>query len=381
MQVINCIWKHPDAAVVYLTCDLLGQEDILAAVSRTFGSKIYVDKDANPECFDALTLLVPEILSQDPSSRFHLFAGFPNLHERANAMLVEAQANSKPEPLIIRPSAQWHACEGEGSENDKRIKLKMNEAIRDQFGVWHVCYSMHSSREELEWALQLLAPKWVISTTPSCMAMELDYVKKYCFTARLSPNDPLWKLLDITVDASSVEEVPEKSVNCSLVLEELPQRCNDSQLQPKKIVNSQKAHINLSPPRKRPPITLFGRARLGIVKCPQREQKTLTNKEKGEPSQAVDNKLKRESPHLDEETSDVNRPSVEKVSELRKEKPKERQSEVLEGSSQSSIGSSKIFSEHLRKLYRSINVPIPQPLPSLADLLKSTKRVKRESKF
>ena len=43
----------------------------------------------------------------------------------------------------------------------------MNEAVRDQFGVWHVCYSIHSSKEELEWALQLLVPRWAISTTPS----------------------------------------------------------------------------------------------------------------------------------------------------------------------------------------------------------------------
>jgi DNA cross-link repair 1A protein len=80
-QVLNCIWKHPAATVVYLTCDLLGQEDVLAAVSETFGSKIFVDEVANTESFRALTLTVPEILTQDPSSRFHMFDGFPKLYE------------------------------------------------------------------------------------------------------------------------------------------------------------------------------------------------------------------------------------------------------------------------------------------------------------
>lgn len=74
-QVINCIWKHPNAPVVYLACDMLGQEEILVQVSRTFGSKIYVDKTSNSECFHALSLKAPDILSEDSTTRFqvHVF--------------------------------------------------------------------------------------------------------------------------------------------------------------------------------------------------------------------------------------------------------------------------------------------------------------------
>ena len=190
-QVINCIWKHPDAPVVYLTCDLLGHEEILANVSQTFGSKIYVDKASNPECFQALTLTFPNIISEDSSSRFQVLDGFPKLYERAKAKLSEAQAHCQPAPLIIRPSAQWYACEEEFSENESQRKLRMNEAVKDQFGVRHVCYSIHSSKEELEWTLQLLVPKWVVSTTPSCSAMELDFVKKHCFGNQVAPSDPI----------------------------------------------------------------------------------------------------------------------------------------------------------------------------------------------
>ncbi|PON37181.1 Metallo-beta-lactamase [Parasponia andersonii] len=382
-QVVNCIWKHPDAAAVYLTCDLLGQEEILAAVSRTFGSKIYVEKAANPECFHALTLTVPEILSQDPSSRFHLFDGFPKLYGRAKAKIMEAQANLKPEPLIIRPSAQWYACEDDGSDDERQRKLRMNEAVRDQFGVWHVCYTMHSSREELEWALQLLAPKWVISTTPSCMAMELDYVKKHCFTAQLSPNDPLWKLLDISVEASSGEDVSVKSLGCSAVLEELTQSSGDSQNQPVKISTCGKENVKLSSPAKRPPVTLFGRARLGLQESPQLEEKK--NSKKDEPSQALDHKSDQEclcqEENVREETWKEplpNNPPVI-VKEMKHEKPVEK--ELVQKGNLSPIGSSRFFNARLRKLYRSMNVPVPQPLPALVDLLNSNKRFKKDSKF
>ena len=370
--------------MVYLTCDLLGQEDILAAVSRTFGSKVYVDKAANPECFLALTLLVPEIVSEDPSSRFHLFDGFPKLYERAKAMLLEAQSKLKPEPLIIRPSSMWYACEDEVSQGERRRKLGMDEAIRDQFGVWHVCYSMHSSRGELEWALQLLAPKWVISTTTSCMAMELDYVKKHCFTARLSPNDPLWKLLNISVEAPTVEDVPIENVVPSPKLEELAQSPRSSDIQSVEISTSQKQHFNLSPPIKRPPITLFGRARLGLHEFPRLEQKKIAKEDDNEIPQESDElgqdfsckedrncKVAQEEPLINNLLFDMN--------ERQSEKPAVKESEVQGNNEKSPIGSSKSYNERLRKLYRSMNVPVPQPLPSLVELSKATKRVKRES--
>ncbi|KAI4326135.1 hypothetical protein MLD38_031478 [Melastoma candidum] len=150
-QVVNCIWNHPNAPVVYLSCDLLGQEDILAKVSQTFGSKIYVDKAAHPQCHLALTLTFPDIISDDASSRFHLFGAFPRLQDRAQAMILEAQENSRPEPLIICPSTQWYACEVVYSKSDVKLRQRFDAAVKDQYGVWHVCYSIHSSRDELEW--------------------------------------------------------------------------------------------------------------------------------------------------------------------------------------------------------------------------------------
>lgn len=58
--------------MVYLSCDLLGREEILVEVSKTFGSNIFVDKSENSDCFQALFLAAPEILTEDASSRFQV---------------------------------------------------------------------------------------------------------------------------------------------------------------------------------------------------------------------------------------------------------------------------------------------------------------------
>ncbi|RVW33455.1 hypothetical protein CK203_111725 [Vitis vinifera] len=341
-QVINCIWKHPDAPIVYLCSDMLGQEEILINVSRIFGSKIFVDKANNPECFQALTHMVPEILSQDPSSRFQVFEGFPKLCERAQAKLAEAQANSLPEPLIIRPSAQW---------------------------------------QELEWALQLLAPKRVVSTTPSCRAMELNYVKKHCFSSHITSSDPLWKLLDIGVEACSNLDASVKVVGCSPMMEGSSKTCAESQLQLVKIsAATQKEQLDLSTPSERPPLTLFGKARFGFQDSTFQHEQEKTMVMKSDPQQIVTNRAENESSSQDVELECEN--SLEKkievdVTEVPSEKLVEKETEVCKIASQAPIILSRGFNESLRNLYRSMNVSVPQPLPSLVELMNSNKRAKK----
>ncbi|KAM7517914.1 hypothetical protein LguiB_016876 [Lonicera macranthoides] len=401
-QVINCIWKHPSAPMVYLTCDLLGQEDILLNVYQTFGSKIYINKETNPECFEALKLTVPQILTQDSSSRFHLFDGFPKLYERAESKLMEARANLQPEPLIIRPSAQWYACEGFLPEAEKRRKEWFSEAVRDQFGVWHVCYSMHSSREELEWALRLLAPKWVVSTTPDCRAMELNYVKKNCSYSQLANNDPLWKLMDISVDAPLVAKdiFSKEDSSCSPVVE----KHAEPQSQPLKVTASKREILNLSPPSKTAPVTLFGRARLGLQDPIILYEKTeLPTKEQVNdcPSLIKGECEKTEIPvklPVDDCTScailcrneDVIEGGCDKslekkkgvdFSEMEHKKSMEIETQIRKRAAISPVGSSKGFSVNLRRLYRSMNVPVPDPLPSLVELVKGRKLAKRRFQF
>ncbi|OEL29903.1 hypothetical protein BAE44_0009078 [Dichanthelium oligosanthes] len=262
MTVIACIWNHPHAPFVYLACDLLGHEDILVEVSRTFGLKIYVDRKL--DCFKALSLTAPEIITDDPSSRFQM-VGFRQLYEKASRKLEEARATLQPEPLFIRPSTQWYAICARSQ------KPSLTEAEQDEFGVWHICFSIHSSRDELEQALQLLQPQWVISTTPLCFAIELSYVKKHCFKTRLTADDPLWKIFrdplqklasspclvlapETHTDKDHSDFVGEDDQSSSSTSSEECTYLNVSNLELKFVP---------SPLPEEPDITLFGRARFG----------------------------------------------------------------------------------------------------------------------
>ncbi|KAK1421584.1 hypothetical protein QVD17_24044 [Tagetes erecta] len=356
-QVIDCIWNHPDARVVYLTCDLLGQEEILVSVCQTFGSKIFIDKENNPDCFQSLSLTVPDIISQDPSSRFHLFDAFPRLSERAEAKLAEARASFQPEPLIIRPSTQWYVFEDVSSEAKKRKIDRFKEARKDEYGIWHVCYSMHSSREELEWALQLLAPRWVVSTTPECRAMELSYVKRHCSYRNLSLDDPLWKLLDIDLQAPFVNENTHEEISCGTS----PLLISQMKSSPERF--TKKEILTVSSQVKESSVTLFGRARLGL------DNSTFIYEETVKPAVS----------YLDEYveaqlSNDMctNRDALEgQQDESKSNEPKEKVVQHTTACSPKGVG------ENMRKLYRSMHIFVPKPLPSLVDMLNDRKRAKR----
>ncbi|XP_077224472.1 DNA repair metallo-beta-lactamase family protein [Tasmannia lanceolata] len=429
-QVINCIWKHPDASIVYLTCDLLGQEEILVEISKTFGSKIYVDKNNNAECFQTLMLTAPHILTDDISSRFHVFQGFPRLYERAEARFAEARANFQPEPLFIRASAQWYACEEQGEtqgETQKRSKLRFREAERDQFGVWHVCYSMHSSREELEWALDLLQPKRVISTTPSCRAMELDYVRTHCFSAQVTADDPLWKLMDINTQQCSLSQtctISENAVAKSMVAAPMvSSELNHLELKNLSVDNIELC-LNLSPPSSKRPITLFGRARLGFQNSNQLQDEKKNVTIGTDLSQAGTNKTNKTEwqlssfqeasvsevqigkseeiccreelslqdsniIHEEKKATSINTDQFWSVTNKTAEQLSSLKEDIVAGvefektndkgigvEKKSFIGSSRSLGASLKKLYRSMNVPVPRPLPSLVELMGANKRVK-----
>ncbi|CAO2210410.1 unnamed protein product [Urochloa humidicola] len=268
-QVINCICKHPNAPVVYLVCDMLGQEDVLIEVSKAFGSKIYVDRERNSDCHDTLTRVAPEILAADDAAttcRFQVIP-FPWLSDRATEILALARARQQPEPLIIRPSSQWYAYY-KAPESSTERKPLLTEPMRDEFGVWHVCLSMHSSREELEQALGIIKPKWVVSTTPPCMAVDLSYVRKHCALSRFGPDDPIWKLLGISDGMSTVTcssravltvEAVDKSEQEFSPCTDVCGSDDDSQAEA-----AEPALVGYDI-RVEPPVTLFGSARFGLV--------------------------------------------------------------------------------------------------------------------
>ncbi|VFQ96135.1 unnamed protein product [Cuscuta campestris] len=394
-QVINCIWKHPDAPTVYLTCDLLGHEEILVSASRTFGSKIYIDKAKIPQCLQSMELLVPEILSQDPTSRFQLFDGFHGLYDRAEAKIAEARANLQHEPLIIRASSQWYACGDEGcSQMEKQKKERFDQAVRDMHGVWHVCYSIHSSREELEWALQNLAPRWVVSTTPCCRAMELDYLKKHCFNRKRDMDDPFLKLLEIDVSASSQGMLEEASSPSGVTSDGNIEILTQLAVSP-----SRQLQQHISAPRKKPPVTLFGRARHGVVgpaftievkkecvfmnsitegggknelECSKYSMTDLNKSEESNGSSEIVTKEEEKESCLDEKQgSNVFEPECKSTDDIKEHHERSVHSAVPNGSSNN-------FSASMRRFYRSMNASVPQPLPSLVELMAANrKRAKR----
>ncbi|KAF8642699.1 hypothetical protein HU200_067073 [Digitaria exilis] len=441
-QVMECIWKHPHAPFVYLACDLLGHEDILVEVSRTFGLKIYVDRKL--DCFKALSLTAPEIITDDPSSRFQM-VGFHQLYDKASIKLEEARASLQPEPLFIRPSTQWYAI---GARSQKP---SLTEAEQDEFGIWHICFSIHSSRDELEQALQLLQPQWVISTTPPWFAIELSYVKKHCFKSRLTADDPLRKIFRDPLQKSVSSPclvLPSETYtdkdhsdfvdgdDLSLPSSEDCTYLNVSTLELKFVP---------SPPPEEPEITLFGKARFGsqaidIMReelCNQHitvEEGCLEearacapadlvrgNSEDVETNPATDCVMKHAlASHQDHvETGPEVGSCQHEASSWQLEASQAQslptvrrnilvpadQHGKLEGAMESksissedsslsmvrsgdttncqkeplcTIGSSKCLGPSLKRLYRSRNIPVPRPLPSLVRLFESTKRVKMQ---
>ncbi|MCI31016.1 5' exonuclease Apollo-like, partial [Trifolium medium] len=127
-------------------------------------------------------------------------------------------------------------------------------------------------------------------------------------------------------------------------------------------------------PSNRSPVTLFGRARLGL--------------------QDVDilrggcNILSGNLP-LQTVSSDVRQEVLDAAAEVKRERSTginvndyHQQYEVQENtrvhkSASCENSGSPGLSEHVKKYYRSMNLPILRPLPSLVDLMNSRKRAKR----
>ncbi|RRT37049.1 hypothetical protein B296_00049686 [Ensete ventricosum] len=350
------------------------------------------------------------------------------LYDKASEELANARASFQPEPLFIRPSAQWYAIDPNRYKSQKRKKCPA-EAARDEFGVWHVCHSTHSSREELEWALQFLQPKWVISTTPPSRAMDLDYVKNHCYKTHLSSDDPLWKLFkgcyvkSIPSPPPSASEVL-KNNDTSIFITKLS-TSEINQLQPETSSQSQfEVELDLSPSSGTQPFTLFGRARLGhqepdIIRIEENSiveieaeikvssaQIAITDSvsysmeekivEQSFSNQSDDNVNGRVEPsngyskkvlsicepcivksgvEVKSDIWNITEPEDDKMGTLPNLDKLDEQLDVVRRD-MPCIGSTSSFNPSLRNLYRSMNVPVPRPLPSLAELMEPCKRAK-----
>ncbi|KAG6526368.1 hypothetical protein ZIOFF_016351 [Zingiber officinale] len=331
-----------------------------------------------------LLLVAPQILSDDASSRFQVI-GLSELNDKVSAELAEARANLQPEPLFIRPSVQWYATNP--TLNKSRKKVCPTEAQRDELGIWHVCHSMHSSREELDWALHFLRPKWVISTTPPQRAMDLDYVKNNCYKTNIASDDPLWKLFKGSGARSPMRSPPVlKILKNDEMCTSVPEMLDTSQICILRAETSLPKQFDLKleiPPLRSESFTLFGRARLGLNDpdtvnfgdnapstpedhdsvCPDCDKitdpgSTLPMNKGYDSSIGFSNSLDNPEPSK-------GGPNFHKLDDR-----------LGTASDLPSTAASSTMSSNLRKLYRSMNVPVPRPLPSLTDLMETCKRAK-----
>ncbi|CAN6901197.1 unnamed protein product [Brassica oleracea] len=216
---------------------------------------------------------------------------------------------------------------------------------------------MHSSREELESAMRVLSPRWVVSTVPSCRAMELDYVKKNCFISRFSSDDPFWKLLDIDMEVSSGAVTDTQTVTLSCCLVSDVDFANTKMEPVIEASTIKKQLLSLSPEKNNLPVTLFGRARLS--------------------SQVSDQLHERKVIH----SACVEKLNLEEAAEYDTKQETVEEASCRSFSSSSSKESCRDLSGELRKLYRSMNAPVPRPLPSLTELMNARKRARKSFKL
>lgn len=231
---------------------------------------------------------------------------------------------------------------------------------------------MHSSRHELEWALRHLKPKWVVSTTPPCLAMDLAYVKKHCFKTRLEAGDPVWKLFKISSPKKCVTNASRNNGNTEGVKNKIDtssgaQNCNPNRKR------------KISSPLKEQEVTLFGRARFGMEETELWENENVEGKMGKTEGFVVTMKKDLEleivsaEQFIEQPSSVSDNISVKDNEEVQVDL--EKMKTTLNGDK---IGGDRSMgmNESLKKLYRSRNVPVPQPLPSLVELMGSTKRVR-----
>lgn len=176
-EALSLISRRASSPRVYLSCEMLGTEPVLRAVSRAFSSKIYLPPAITDACFQSsllqqqraqeLLLLEPDVVTTtDASSRFWLWGG----RLLAKTAAKHVHSGSAAAPLYLKPStqkvllAQDELAAGSGSGK------AMARASAFEGGVHYVTYSVHSSRWEVLRAIEQLRP---VAVLPSCGEIDL----------------------------------------------------------------------------------------------------------------------------------------------------------------------------------------------------------------
>lgn len=204
-----------------------------------------------------------------------------------------------------------------------------------------------------------------------------NWTKKNCGIGSISTDDALWKLLDIRTEEIHSTQPSASKVNFAKT-DDLPQDLDTP---------AEAEHGSLFSPVKVGSFTLFGRAWLGIQNSPAmpglHNLSALRNitsvaaglskvgDEEGSSTGGCNEKfndgsIASKGKHERAPFNGGTKTSKEKLHAPSSDPGEETRSD----------GTSRILDFSLRKLYRSMNVAVPRPLPSLSDLMHVAKRAK-----
>jgi DNA cross-link repair 1A protein len=178
---------HRPGGRVYLSCEMLGTEAVLAAVAAAFGARVYLPPPTTAANWQSpqlqadrlleLQRLVPHaVTTQEPGSPFWLWGG---------RLLPETAQQHAPASgaLFIKPSTQKillaarhmgaAAAGGRDSGGAGGAAPVPAQLSGTDGNVHYVCYSVHSSRWEALRCVEALRPR---AAAPACGDIDLRHL-------------------------------------------------------------------------------------------------------------------------------------------------------------------------------------------------------------
>ncbi|KAG0448741.1 hypothetical protein HPP92_027692 [Vanilla planifolia] len=186
--------------------------------------------------------------------------------------------------------------------------------------------------------------------------MELNYVKEHCYKTCIRPDDPIWKLFKSGSGKSLSSSIP-TTLEASRKADVL-----DSVNVEKNIINSPEEILQSDSTANK----VSALQNSGLFKLCTRKSVDYAKHRNNDITFLCE-----ESDRIGEDGCDLS--MISEGTEQNTQKSKDDNTSCERNLSY--IGSSKRMNASLRRVYRSMNVPVPRPLPSLLELMRSRKRI------
>eukprot|EP01079_Euglenida_sp_SAG-EU17-18_P005251 gene5251-5304_t len=160
--VLRLIEQHGGAkgCRVYVSCDVLGSEDLIMGVATHLGQRFLLDntlmRSHRADTLMAMGAFRRKCISTDPAAAPRLALCDKQTLRRLAAETASSGLDGGPPPLLIKPSAMWwgQVLDGDGAGSWYTGPVKMH-------GIWCVLYSNHSSYAETERFVRCVGPRAV----------------------------------------------------------------------------------------------------------------------------------------------------------------------------------------------------------------------------